>query len=81
MSHPKTLQGSTDSETRAVTPTLPLSHPNIRFFPAVRENTRGACIGDGGKSHGRSVDSEKDTFWGDSDTRDGQSAYKAKIEL
>ena len=32
MSHPKTLQGSTDSETRAVTPTRPLVIPTCGFF-------------------------------------------------
>ena len=32
MSHPKTLQGSTDSETRAVTPTSPLVIPTCGFF-------------------------------------------------
>ena len=106
MSHPKTLQGPTDSETRAVTPTRPLvtpkrnespqnttgldgqrnthshpnealSHPNMRFFPTVRGNTRGARVGGNDELHRHSMDIEKDTNWGDSGVRDGQSTDMA----
>ena len=81
MSHPKPLQGSTDSEKRAVTPMLALSHPNVRFLPTVRGDARGVRLDSNEKSHGRSVDSGKYTNWGDSDTRDGQSTDKPKIEF